>query len=174
MSGNSKDNDVNPQLIRNNQPLCFRGLAKQWTCASWSIDDWKQKCDGIKFEFRIDKRDSTEIQWENEPEDLVEATIAQFHDWINDTCANSNPFKKYLKSDYWSYSSYNYMNEKFNSDDHADILRAVDWWSLFERDHKRPKVDFSDSTLWIGTNGAATPCHQDTYGYNLVAQLVGR
>merc|ERR1719391_1451811 len=30
-----------------------------------------------------------------------------------------------------------------------------------------------DSTLWIGTQGAYTPCHQDSYGYNLVAQLYG-
>jgi HSPB1-associated protein 1 len=31
----------------------------------------------------------------------------------------------------------------------------------------------AESTLWVGTRGAHTPCHQDTYGTNLVAQLVG-
>lgn len=30
------------------------------------------------------------------------------------------------------------------------------------------------STLWIGSQGAHTPCHYDTYGINFVAQIVGR
>ena len=30
------------------------------------------------------------------------------------------------------------------------------------------------STLWLGTAGAHTLCHRDSYGLNLVAQLVGR
>ena len=30
------------------------------------------------------------------------------------------------------------------------------------------------STLWLGTAGAHTLCHRDTYGLNLVTQLVGR
>lgn len=31
-----------------------------------------------------------------------------------------------------------------------------------------------DSTFWIGSSGAYTPCHFDTYGSNLVAQICGR
>lgn len=34
--------------------------------------------------------------------------------------------------------------------------------------------DGQESTLWIGTEGANTPCHQDAYGYNLVLQVQGR
>lgn len=34
--------------------------------------------------------------------------------------------------------------------------------------------DGRESTLWIGTEGANTPCHQDAYGYNLVLQVQGR
>ena len=30
------------------------------------------------------------------------------------------------------------------------------------------------STLWVGSEGAHTPCHYDTYGCNLVAQISGR
>ena len=32
----------------------------------------------------------------------------------------------------------------------------------------------SDSTLWLGSRGACTQCHQDSYGANLVAQLFGK
>lgn len=31
-----------------------------------------------------------------------------------------------------------------------------------------------ESTLWMGTEGANTPCHLDSYGYNLVLQVQGR
>ncbi|CAK8985942.1 unnamed protein product [Durusdinium trenchii] len=28
-------------------------------------------------------------------------------------------------------------------------------------------------TLWLGSKGARTPCHQDAYGHNIVAQIAG-
>lgn len=43
-------------------------------------------------------------------------------------------------------------------------------WKMFGL-HDR---DGEDSTIWIGSQGAYTPCHQDTYGFNLVAQIQGR
>lgn len=48
-------------------------------------------------------------------------------------------------------------------------VQDVDWsvLGLNGRDGK-------DSTLWIGSAGTYTPCHQDTYGFNLVAQISGR
>ena len=48
-------------------------------------------------------------------------------------------------------------------------MQAVDW-SLFGF----PSKDGSDSTFWMGSAGAETPCHYDTYGCNLVAQIYGR
>ena len=36
-----------------------------------------------------------------------------------------------------------------------------------------PDTDGSESTLWAGTEGALTACHQDSYGENLVCQLAG-
>ena len=36
-----------------------------------------------------------------------------------------------------------------------------------------PDTDGAESTLWAGTEGASTPCHQDTYGENLVCQVTG-
>lgn len=53
--------------------------------------------------------------------------------------------------------------------DFPDLLRAVDWGVFgFEgRDGKQ-------STIWIGSDGASTPCHMDTYGCNLVAQIYGK
>lgn len=37
-----------------------------------------------------------------------------------------------------------------------------------------PQRSGDESTIWIGSDKAATPCHIDTYGCNLVAQIFGR
>lgn len=50
-----------------------------------------------------------------------------------------------------------------------DLLQDVLW-----SDFGYPGRDGQESTIWIGTNGANTPCHQDTYGFNLVFQIQGR
>ena len=47
-------------------------------------------------------------------------------------------------------------------------LGLFSWESL-----GHPGTEGSESTLWAGTEGAITACHQDTYGENLVCQLAG-
>lgn len=37
-----------------------------------------------------------------------------------------------------------------------------------------PELTANESTLWVGSKGAHTPCHQDTYGRNIVVQVYGR
>lgn len=66
---------------------------------------------------------------------------------------------------HWGYLSYCYLRELLGEDEPCD---AVDW-SAFDGD-ARP----IDSTLWIGTRGAFTPTHFDSYGCNWVAQIDGR
>nr|CAD7431537.1 unnamed protein product [Timema monikensis] len=46
---------------------------------------------------------------------------------------------------------------------------AVTWANL-----GFPERTGSESTMWIGSSGAHTPCHIDTYGCNIVAQVMGR
>lgn len=49
------------------------------------------------------------------------------------------------------------------------VLQDVKWSDFgFEGRNGR------ESTLWIGTEGANTPCHLDSYGCNLVLQVQGR
>ena len=59
------------------------------------------------------------------------------------------------------------MSELFK--DFPDLLQAVDW-SVFGLEGR----DGNQSTIWIGSDGASTPCHMDTYGCNLVAQIYGK
>jgi len=48
-------------------------------------------------------------------------------------------------------------------------VQMVDW-SVFGFNGR----DGAQSTFWLGSQGAHSVCHYDTYGCNLVAQLHGR
>ena len=92
------------------------------------------------------------------------------HDHSHDHSSHqstSNPLLSYSSSQYWIYADYKYMSQL--CDDRPELMRAIDWSVLgFEG------RGGADSTLWVGSEGADTPCHYDTYGCNLVAQLWGR
>lgn len=78
----------------------------------------------------------------------------------------SNALLAHPATEFWVYSDYNYM---FNICKGApELLSAVDW-SIFGFEGRSGK----DSALWMGSEGACTPCHYDTYGYNIVALLSG-
>ena len=79
----------------------------------------------------------------------------------------TSPLTNYSKTDYWIYADYKYMVHLF--EDLPDVLSSVNWSMLGFTDRGG-----KDSTLWIGSEGANTPCHYDTYGCNFVAQLYGR
>lgn len=78
-----------------------------------------------------------------------------------------NPLLCYHGDQYWVYADYKYMCNMCK--DVPEILDAVDWGVFGYRGRGG-----RDSVLWVGSEGACTPCHYDTYGYNLVAQLSGQ
>ncbi|CAF1010578.1 unnamed protein product, partial [Brachionus calyciflorus] len=83
------------------------------------------------------------------------ANLKEFIEWSGD-------FSDYDRESHWAYADYKHMIElpiDFNCID----------WSNFGFKNRNAK----DSTLWIGSKGAYTPCHYDTYGYNLVYQIHG-
>ena len=80
---------------------------------------------------------------------------------------HSNPLLLFPPSTYWVYADYKYMCQL--CPDRPEMMEAVDW-SVFGFDGRGG----GDSTLWVGSDGACTPCHFDTYGCNLVAQLWGK
>ena len=143
-----------------------------WPSFNWTLKDWSQKCEQKLFSFRVHRRDS-DYNWENEAIDKFDTFLNYFNQWLTSDaqkCDNANPFKKYPKSQYWVYSSYNHMQTLLA--DIPEVMRSVDWTQLdlgFSLD-----TDAKNSTLWIGSEGAYTPCHQDSYGYNFVAQLSGK
>ncbi|XP_029461076.1 HSPB1-associated protein 1 isoform X2 [Rhinatrema bivittatum] len=98
----------------------------------------------------------------------VDATLEQFIAWsCAQTSSSSGPFGPYDLSDYWAYADYKYMAILF--EDHTERLQDVVW-----SDFGFPGRNGQESTLWIGTTEANTPCHVDSYGCNLVMQVQGR
>ena len=79
----------------------------------------------------------------------------------------SNPLLDYPPSRYWVYADYKYMSQL--CDGRPELIQAIDWGVLGFTGRGG-----ADSTLWVGSEGAYTPCHYDTYGCNLVAQLWGQ
>ena len=72
-----------------------------------------------------------------------------------------------FRDSYWCYADYKYMAELFR--DFPHLRRSVKWDSF-----GFPQRSGDESTIWIGSAEASTPCHVDTYGCNLVAQIYGQ
>ena len=78
-----------------------------------------------------------------------------------------NPLLSLSPSQFWVYADYKYMSQL--CPDCTELTGAIDW-GVFGFHGRRG----NDSTLWVGSRDAFTPCHYDTYGCNLVAQMWGR
>ncbi|XP_065306764.1 HSPB1-associated protein 1 isoform X3 [Dermacentor albipictus] len=149
------------------QPVVFRRALSSWECSSWTLTDWATKTQNVSLKFRVGIKSATGApQWETEGT-RASATIGQFSQWISGLADKRNELATVDGSSHFAYSSYNYMHNVFR--DFPSVLESVDWTSF-----GFPGRNGADSTLWLGSEGSDTPCHQDTYGYNLVAQLIGK
>ena len=105
---------------------------------------------------------------------FVEATFGDFCEWLeeltsngsSEKCQYSNELLNFPKSKYWVYADYKYLCNLLT--DAPELDKLTDW-SVFGIG-----MDTWDSTIWVGSDEAYTPCHYDTYGCNLVAQLSGK
>jgi len=171
---------VKKMLGELNAPVIFYNTISEWPAAAWSLDNFTKLFGQYLTKFRLHRRPSAErepkikktsnnIVMETDCE-FAEATFQHFYNWINsEQCHDDSDvgaLSKYPYAKYWCYADYKYMAEIFKDCPHA--LKAVDW-SRFGF----PGRNGIDSTIWISSDGADTPCHQDTYGTNLVAQVHG-
>ncbi|GIY12682.1 HSPB1-associated protein 1 [Caerostris darwini] len=149
-------------------PVVFKNQIKSWSIP-WTTNELTEQYGHILLDFRIVPKSYKGISWEYQ-QNFVKATIFDFTSWQseeNKILDSANSFKKYEKDQYWAYSSYNYMNMIFSET--SDILQNVSW-SVFGF----PEIKGKESTFWLGAEGANTPCHYDSYGCNLVAQISGK
>ncbi|XP_070535757.1 HSPB1-associated protein 1 homolog [Ptychodera flava] len=152
-------------------PVVFKGMISDWPCMNWTIQSLADVLGDQEVKFRIGPKEWSEhgVLWERDC-CYRDATLHQFSDWLANDTSNlpeDNPLKDFEISDSWCYADYKYMAHIFQ--DKTDVLKAVRWSDFGF--HGR---DGTESTLWIGSVGSHTPCHYDTYGCNLVAQIHGK
>jgi HSPB1-associated protein 1 len=100
------------------------------------------------------------------------ATISEFCDWLNESPRGA--LEKYDPSLYSGYVAYKHFETLFthqsgSSLSDASLARNASDWRRFGV-HRAESLP----VLWFGGKYAHTPCHYDSYSYNLVAQLYGR
>ncbi|XP_059823665.1 HSPB1-associated protein 1 homolog isoform X1 [Hypanus sabinus] len=150
------------------KPVVFLNMVSDWPAMRWTIENLSQLLNGKELTFRIGKRKMSKApQFETQCQ-YIQATLQEFLVWLHgDTNSSPGLFLSYPRSEYWAYADYKYVAKMF--EDKAELFQDIIW-----SDFGFPGRDGRDSTLWIGSEAANTPCHLDSYGCNLVLQVQGR
>lgn len=151
------------------QPAVFLDMTSGWPVLQWTAEHLSScLCDKrIRFRLGTKTKDTNTPLFETQCS-FVNATLGQFLSWSQGhTGTKVGPFCDFHVSEHWAYADYKYITEVF--EEHPAMFEDVKWSEFgFEGRNGR------ESTLWIGTEGANTPCHLDSYGCNLVLQVEGR
>lgn len=149
------------------KPLVFHGLIDSWPMLKFTQSDWNNLFGETLLECRVGNRglNGDLPQWEGRCEN-IKCTFSQLIKWSNHRDDGTNAELSDLEANnHFLYYGYKYMKDIFET----EVLRMTDWKAF-----GYPDRNGAESTFWLGTAGAHTPCHYDTYGCNLVAQLSGR
>ncbi|XP_070156317.1 HSPB1-associated protein 1 [Polyergus mexicanus] len=155
------------------KPILFRNMLRnsdgsyEWKLLNWSFSDLIEKFGDKQLPFRVgDYNKCTHTlqhhrQRTSPPTKLCKLTLQEFF------IATGGMTKEGY--DKWLYCDYKHMME---FSDKPEIIESFNWLKFgFDKEFGKNGLY---STIWIGSKGAHTDCHWDTYGYNLVAQIHGR
>ncbi|KFP82929.1 HSPB1-associated protein 1, partial [Acanthisitta chloris] len=150
------------------QPAVFCDMVGDWPALQWNAKYLSTVLDGKTLQFRLGLKTADLVPQFETKCSYVKATLEQFLAW---SCGQppclSGPFSCYDYSKYWAYADYKYLARVF--EDKPELFQDIRWC-----DFGFPGRSGKESTLWIGSEGANTPCHLDSYGCNLVLQVQGR
>ncbi|KAM7096575.1 HSPB1-associated protein 1 isoform 1-T1 [Ciconia maguari] len=150
------------------QPAVFCNMVGDWPALHWNAKYLSAVLDGKTIQFRLGLKTVDLVPQFETRCSYVKATLEEFLAWsCGQPSCLSGPFSCYEYSKYWAYADYKYIARIF--EDKPEIFQDVRW-----SDFGFPGRSGKESTLWIGSEGANTPCHLDSYGCNLVLQVQGR
>ncbi|XP_058277384.1 HSPB1-associated protein 1 isoform X3 [Hirundo rustica] len=150
------------------QPAVFCNMVGDWPALRWNVKYLSAVLEGKTIQFRLGLKTVDLVPQFETSCSYVEATLKEFLAWsCGQPSCLSGPFSCYDYSKYWAYADYKYIARIF--EDKPEIFQDVRW-----SDFGFPGRSGKESTLWIGSEGANTPCHLDSYGCNLVLQVQGR
>ncbi|KAL1788247.1 HSPB1-associated protein 1 [Sigmodon hispidus] len=149
------------------QPAVFCNMVFDWPARYWTVKHLSEILQDKQIRFRMGLRRTDTVPQFETACSYVDATLDEFLTWNCDQSRISGPFKDYDHSKFWAYADYKYFVNLF--EDKPDVFQEVMW-----SDFGFPGRNGQESTLWVGSLGAHTPCHLDSYGCNLVFQVQGR
>ncbi|XP_028599081.2 HSPB1-associated protein 1 isoform X1 [Podarcis muralis] len=150
------------------KPAVFCNMAFDWPALNWNAIYLAKLLAGKRMRFRIGMKDTDAAPLFETECSYVEATLEEFLAWSGKQPSRScGPFSGYELCKYWSYADYKYIARLF--EDKPENFQDIRW-----SDFGFPERNGRESTLWIGSARANTPCHLDSYGCNLVLQVQGR
>lgn len=150
------------------QPAVFCNMVGDWPALHWDVKHLSAMLDGKTIQFRIGLKAMDLVPQFETSCSYVKATLEEFLAWSSGQPSSlSGPFSCFEHSKYWAYADYKYIARIF--EDKEEVFQDVRW-----SDFGFPGRSGKESTLWIGSEGANTPCHLDSYGCNLVLQIQGR
>ncbi|XP_012272339.1 HSPB1-associated protein 1 isoform X2 [Orussus abietinus] len=149
-------------ILEIEEPIIFRRILQNenisdiWKFQHWNFDELAEIFGDTPLPFRIGFNTWTETpQWETQ----CSTETMTLHQFLEIIRSNPDPSK-------WYYFDYKHMKEWLKNK--PEVLTSINWSPFGFNKHG------DESTLWIGSKGAHTNCHQDSYGCNLVAQTHGR
>ncbi|XP_065220046.1 HSPB1-associated protein 1 [Planococcus citri] len=150
--------DCYRELIeKSNAPIVFSKVI-EWDFLTWDLEKWCSVFQEEVFPFRCGQRlCQKDPFWESSCTTEYH-TMSEFLHFCSDQSAVKNKF--------W-YFDYKHIAEFFK--DNIKLFQNISWSKL-----GFPERKAEDSTIWIGSPGAHTPCHVDSYGFNIIAQVYGR
>ncbi|NWH62985.1 HBAP1 protein, partial [Geococcyx californianus] len=149
------------------QPAVFCNMVGNWPALHWNAKYLSTVLDGKTIQFRLGLKTVDLVPQFETRCSYVKATVEEFLAWSCGQPCLSGPFSCYEYSKYWAYADYKYIARIF--EDKPEVFQDIKW-----SDFGFPGRSGKESTLWIGSEGANTPCHLDSYGCNLVLQVQGR
>jgi len=160
-SGLEESNEDDQKEIvkeKSDVPVVVRGALTNWPSLDWGEEGWLKALGDQEIEVRFGEVDPRyrHPAWER---------CTQVKKVLASKLLLSDQRVQLVGEDRWAYWDYKYLAHLLP----AEHLAAFPWTNL-----GFPTRAGEESTLWVGTKGANTPCHQDSYGTNLVAQLIGR
>ncbi|XP_061648598.1 HSPB1-associated protein 1 homolog isoform X2 [Phyllopteryx taeniolatus] len=150
------------------QPAVFLNMTHGWPVLGWTAENLRRHLGDRAVRFRLGRKEETNMPQFETQCCYVEASMCQFLSWLKGEAGDDvGSFCDYPRSQFWAYADYKYIARMFAHQ--PDMFEDIKW-EAFGFEGRNGK----ESTLWIGTEGANTPCHLDSYGCNLVLQVQGR
>lgn len=153
-SGDLSPMDFKVLISTMDKPHVLRNVNLNWDIFKLTLTEWCEQMDRVSapVTFTSGTTNHTDLPYWERLRDREQLTFSGF--------LNSTDDKQ--PADRWYSHSY----------------RDIDSWP----EHLRKSIKFDalgfdhvdDILFWLGSKGANTPCHYDTYGFNIVVQVFGR